>query len=400
MFEKKHREKMGSAIWLFGWLCTRQTKDNGLVHGGTLFTYPEIASDMDESPRRIERWMWKLRDEGYISVKHGLYKKLVIRVLNQRKFPKKQKTFAEANPDFHIHQQTADIKSTSKRRNYIRPHLADMNTRNGGFNGEKRREERKSEEIPSRNVVSMQERSPELVAATARMENEIPAFERFRSEYPKKGGTVAQVKFWFLRSSGVERIEEIMAGVEMWRLSGQWDQEQFIPDPVNFLRRKKWMDIPKVREGRSDVRESIEERRSRESLESIASVLGVGVSGMARAISRPLSPATFSDQRRLLSRDVIDVEPSGTGRLLQESNGAIGVHADGCDDPKCVSRTSIVRGDPANGGDLSIGERGGTRVLSGRRTADQRHQVEDRDRGGEDGTDEPAKTKVHTASHG
>jgi hypothetical protein len=52
---------MGESIYLFGWLVTRQTKNNGLVFGGHAFTYPEISEDAGWPVRTIERWMARQR---------------------------------------------------------------------------------------------------------------------------------------------------------------------------------------------------------------------------------------------------------------------------------------------------------------------------------------------------
>ena len=148
---------MGPAIWLFGWLCSRQTRPNGLVHGGTCFTYKKIADDMGETPRRIERWLWKLRHEKYVEVKHGNYKRLVIRILNQKKYS-----------DVPVRQKTADMTV-----NHIHPKTADRIPKNGGFNGEESIEERKSPPLPPN-------------------ENRVGGFRR-RARRPTKAQTEAHV---------------------------------------------------------------------------------------------------------------------------------------------------------------------------------------------------------------
>ena len=86
LFEKKHSDAMGESIFLFGWLVTRQTKSDGLVFGGHAFTYPEISEESGWPVRTLERWMARLRAGGYVRVKHTTYCRMIISVLNQKKF--------------------------------------------------------------------------------------------------------------------------------------------------------------------------------------------------------------------------------------------------------------------------------------------------------------------------
>ena len=86
LFEKKHSDAMGESIFLFGWLVTRQTKSDGLVFGGHAFTYPEISEESGWPVRTLERWMARLRAGGYVRVKHTTYCRMIIWVLNPKKF--------------------------------------------------------------------------------------------------------------------------------------------------------------------------------------------------------------------------------------------------------------------------------------------------------------------------
>jgi hypothetical protein len=99
IWDEKHRAKMGEAIWLFGWLIHRQTKQSygeGLVLRGMLLTYDAIAEDTGYPAETVRRWMRSLRDLGYIGVKHGSYKKLVIRIRNAKKLDDKQLSMLDA----------------------------------------------------------------------------------------------------------------------------------------------------------------------------------------------------------------------------------------------------------------------------------------------------------------
>ncbi len=70
LFEKKHYLAMGESIWLFGWLCMRQSQINesgeGLPHYGNPLTDEEISEDTGFSIRTIQSWRAKLIHTGYI----------------------------------------------------------------------------------------------------------------------------------------------------------------------------------------------------------------------------------------------------------------------------------------------------------------------------------------------
>jgi hypothetical protein len=78
LFEARHYERMGPALWLYGWLVLRQTHQTGStgwVLGGAPISYKEIEEETGFNARTLERWMSTLRREGYIdteSVMGGL----------------------------------------------------------------------------------------------------------------------------------------------------------------------------------------------------------------------------------------------------------------------------------------------------------------------------------------
>lgn len=94
LWERKHSEAMGdSAVFLFGWLVHRQTTQCdgvGLVLRGRPLTYAEIEADTGWPRSKLRRWMDLLRRRGYIEVRHSVYKRMVIRVLNAKKFSTRQ----------------------------------------------------------------------------------------------------------------------------------------------------------------------------------------------------------------------------------------------------------------------------------------------------------------------
>ena len=69
LFEERHYARMGSAIWLYGWLVLRQTHQTGTtgwVLGGAPVSYREIEGETGFNRRTLERWMSLLRRNEYI----------------------------------------------------------------------------------------------------------------------------------------------------------------------------------------------------------------------------------------------------------------------------------------------------------------------------------------------
>lgn len=114
VFDEKHRQKMGTSIWLFGWLVGAQTRRNGLVLGGMPLTYEELAKRTGYNPRSIENWLASLKDAKYIEVTHTSWKKLRIRVLNQKKYRTKQVEMNFSNPANQRDEENNVEKSISR----------------------------------------------------------------------------------------------------------------------------------------------------------------------------------------------------------------------------------------------------------------------------------------------
>ncbi len=67
-------------------------------------------------------------------------------------------------------------------------------------------------------------------------------FEKFWSIYPKKVAKQAAFKA-FRKIPKIEAtLSEILAGVEKWERSEQWQNPQFIPYPAKFLSEQRWED--------------------------------------------------------------------------------------------------------------------------------------------------------------
>jgi hypothetical protein len=69
LFEAKHYARMGPAVWLYGWLVLRETRESGglgYVLGGKPVSYREIEEETGFSRRTLEGWMRILRRGGYV----------------------------------------------------------------------------------------------------------------------------------------------------------------------------------------------------------------------------------------------------------------------------------------------------------------------------------------------
>lgn len=91
LFEAQHYERMGAAIWLYGWLVLRQTHESdgvGFVLGGAPVSYREIEEETGFNRRTLERWMAQLRARSYIWTQ-PLPGGISIRILRAKKFPQR-----------------------------------------------------------------------------------------------------------------------------------------------------------------------------------------------------------------------------------------------------------------------------------------------------------------------
>lgn len=131
LFEARHYQRMGAAVWLYGWLVLRQTHQQGslgFVLGGAPITYREIEEETGFNPRTLERWMQVLRRQGYIhteTVPAGI----VIYIAKAKKFPQGSRNPADpvrksagsgtqnsgGKPSYHQHNLwlASEIRSSS-----------------------------------------------------------------------------------------------------------------------------------------------------------------------------------------------------------------------------------------------------------------------------------------------
>jgi hypothetical protein len=103
LWEVQHLERMGHAVWLFGWLVHRQTRERegvGLVLGGSPLTYQMISQDTGMAVRTLKRWMARLIHSGYVQVTHGAQKRMIIHIAKAKKFGPQQLRFPQTTPTF------------------------------------------------------------------------------------------------------------------------------------------------------------------------------------------------------------------------------------------------------------------------------------------------------------
>ncbi len=107
LFEAKHYQQMGQAVWLYGWLVLRQTRQEdtlGLVLGGCPVSYREIEEETGFARKTLERWMSVLRREGYVLTK-STPAGVIVRITKAKKWA--------AQPTQHIATPFVDRTSTA-----------------------------------------------------------------------------------------------------------------------------------------------------------------------------------------------------------------------------------------------------------------------------------------------
>jgi hypothetical protein len=118
LFELRHYARMGSAVWLYGWLVLRQTHqhgDVGWVLGGSPISYREIEEETGFNPRTLERWMQGLRKHGYIETE-AVPAGVIVRITKAKKFPQGARKSADPARKF--------AGTSPQRSGASRPHPA------------------------------------------------------------------------------------------------------------------------------------------------------------------------------------------------------------------------------------------------------------------------------------
>jgi hypothetical protein len=117
LWDGEHLRRMGPAVWLFGWLVHRQTRERdgiGLVLAGSALTYEMISQDTGMAVRTLKRWMARLARAGYICVRHTTHKRMVIQIAKAKKFGPQQLRFPQMQPTFPQFPNASFIAPKSK----------------------------------------------------------------------------------------------------------------------------------------------------------------------------------------------------------------------------------------------------------------------------------------------
>lgn len=88
LFEARHYARMGQAVWLYGWLVLRETRERGgigFVLGGRPVSYREIEEETGFARKSLERWMRVLRRGGYIETTTAPAG-IIVRIQKAKKF--------------------------------------------------------------------------------------------------------------------------------------------------------------------------------------------------------------------------------------------------------------------------------------------------------------------------
>jgi hypothetical protein len=125
LFEERHYERMGSAIWLYGWLILRQTHQSGAVGwvlGGAAINYREIEEETGFARKTLERWMKTLRAGGYIQTDRTP-SGVVIRITKAKKFA--QPTLKNGVGGRKSEGRTPQIRGSQGQENLWKQELGD-----------------------------------------------------------------------------------------------------------------------------------------------------------------------------------------------------------------------------------------------------------------------------------
>lgn len=123
LWEEQHFQRIGPAVWLFGWLIHRQTRERdgvGLVLAGSPLTYQIIGQDTGIAERTLKRWMARLARAGYVQVTHTAHKRMIIRITKAKKFGPQQlgfpqKQFAFPQTPFFTPKSKGPVSAPSSR---------------------------------------------------------------------------------------------------------------------------------------------------------------------------------------------------------------------------------------------------------------------------------------------
>lgn len=127
LWERKHSDRMGQSVWLFGWLVGRQTNENGSsgkVLGGKAISLEKIHGETGWPVRTLRGWVTTLRATGYVTT-HRSQHGLIFEIRNAKKF-------SRAHPQIDSdRQEPADLRAAEKRQSEA-PRAAEKRHSEGG----------------------------------------------------------------------------------------------------------------------------------------------------------------------------------------------------------------------------------------------------------------------------
>ena len=128
LFEAQHYARMGAAIWLYGWLVLRQTRQQGQmgwVLGGSPVSYHEIEEETGFNVRTLERWMRDLRRAGYIETESAP-SGVVVRITKAKKFPRFPQAPRKSSGGIRRHAESSAQPCVADRREvFLEQQVAD-----------------------------------------------------------------------------------------------------------------------------------------------------------------------------------------------------------------------------------------------------------------------------------
>jgi len=111
-------------------------------------------------------------------------------------------------------------------------------------------------------------------------------FDLFWSAYPKRVKKIGALKEWAKLKDFT--ISDILAGIERWKQSEQWQNIQFVPEPERFIKYRRWEDeVPKRAGTKNEQRISRTLESVKRVLQSNAKVVGSAGHSLPRGTVRP-----------------------------------------------------------------------------------------------------------------
>jgi hypothetical protein len=100
LWERKHSDRMGQAVWLFGWLIGRQNGQNGgagIVLRGRAISWDRLAELAGWPVRTLKRWAYTLQKQRYIKIESQPGREgVVFQICNAKKFSRPASAIPQA----------------------------------------------------------------------------------------------------------------------------------------------------------------------------------------------------------------------------------------------------------------------------------------------------------------